>query len=121
DWVQHVIDAGEYFFDWRIALAHAFGTDDTSQIETLMPPLSMQTQGVLDNPTPPMLLVNGLNDEVWPIDDTFLLLRHGTAKQAWVNPQGIHMGRETGVWSSGRMNQEIINPWVVRQLGLTPP
>jgi pimeloyl-ACP methyl ester carboxylesterase len=121
DWVQHVVDAGEYFFDWRIALAYAFGTDDLSQIETLMPPLSLQTQGLLDNPTPPMLLVNGLHDEVWPIDDTFLLLKHGTAKQAWVNPQGIHMGRQTGVWNSGRINQEIINPWILGRFGVTLP
>ena len=71
----------------RIALSYAFGTEDTSKLEDLMPPLSLESQGVLDNPTPPMLLVNGYHDEVWPIEDTFLLLERGTPKQAWVNPQ----------------------------------
>jgi hypothetical protein len=118
--VQHVIDAGEYFFDWRIALSYALGTNDPSQLETLMPPLSLETQGVLDNPTPPMLLVNGVHDEIFPIEDMFLLLRRGSAKEAWVNPQGIHMGRETGVWENNRINAEIIMPWIMRQLSLTP-
>ena len=81
-----------------------------------MPPLSLEAQGLLDNPAPPMLLVNGLHDQVWPIDDTFLLLRHGTPKQAWVNPNGIHMGREPGVWDSARMNAEVIDPWIAAQL-----
>ena len=118
DWVQQVVDAGEYFFDWRIALSYAFGTNDPSQLESLMPPLSIETQGLLDKPTPPMLLVNGLHDQVWPIDDTFLLLKHGTAKQAWINPQGIHMGRQTGVWDSSRINVEIINPWILHRFEL---
>ena len=81
-----------------------------------MPPLSLQAQGLLDKPTPPMLLVNGLQDEVWPIEDTFLLLEHGTPKQAWVNPNGIHMGRESGVWDSGRINREVIDPWIMQRL-----
>jgi esterase FrsA len=116
EWVQKVVGAGEYFFDWRPALAYAFGTDDLTQIERLMPPLSLEAQGLLDNPTPPMLLVNGLHDQVWPIEDTFLLLRHGTPKQAWVNPTGIHMGREPGVWDSARINAEVIDPWIADQL-----
>jgi esterase FrsA len=119
--VQHVVDAGEYFFDWRIALSYAFGTDDPASLEKLMPPLSLEAQGLLDGPTPPMLLVNGVHDEIFPIEDLFLLMTHGTAKEAWVNPQGIHMGRESGVWDSGRINSEIINPWMLRRLGLAAP
>lgn len=113
DWIQHVVDIGEYFFDLRIALSYAVGTDDPSKLEHLMPPLSLQRQGVLDNPTPPMLLVNGFHDEVVPIEDTFLLLEHGTPKLAWINPNGIHMGRESGVWSSARIDEEVIAPWIL--------
>lgn len=118
EWVQHVVDVREYFFDWRVALSYAFGTDDPSELESLMPPMSLETQGVLDNPTPPMLLVNGYRDEVWPIEDTFLLLERGTPKQAWVNPQGIHMGRDSDVWDSGRIEAEVIGPWILQRFEL---
>ena len=45
---QTVVDAGEYFFAWRIALSHAFGTDDPSTREDLMPaPVRSRPHGVL--------------------------------------------------------------------------
>jgi hypothetical protein len=65
-----------------------------------------------------MLLVNGVHDDIFPIEDVMLLLQRGTAKEAWVNPQGIHMGRQSGVWDSERINTEIINPWIMRRLGI---
>jgi hypothetical protein len=44
----------------------------------------LKTLGLLDQPSAPMLLVNGLKDSQIPIADLFLLLQHGDAKDAWV-------------------------------------
>lgn len=59
--------------------------------------------------------VDGFHDEVWPVEDTFLLLTRGTAKEAWINPQGIDMGRQPGVWDSARIDAEFIDPWILRR------
>jgi esterase FrsA len=48
-----------------------------------------------------------------PIDDLFLLLRTGTAKEAWVNPQGGHVGRGPG-WPDGKILTDIALPWLAR-------
>jgi pimeloyl-ACP methyl ester carboxylesterase len=119
--IAEVIEAGEYLFDWRIALSNAFaGVTTMEQLKAAMPTLSLETQGLLGRPTPPMLIVNGTHDEIFPIDDVYLLLGRGTAKEAWINPRGIHMGREPGVWDSSRIADEVILPWIFRRLGLVP-
>jgi hypothetical protein len=66
-------------------------------------------------PSAPMLLVNGVQDSQIPIDDLFLLLRHGDAKDAWVNPVGGHMGRSP-LWPSRRIFDEVLMPWMLRRL-----
>jgi hypothetical protein len=47
--------------------------------------------GLLDNPHPPMLLVNGKDDKQVPIEDLFLLTQHGRPKSVRLFPGG-HMG-----------------------------
>ena len=51
-----------------------------------------------------------------PIDDLFLLLEHGDAKEAWVNPNGGHMGRSPE-WPPGRIAEKVLMPWIVKRLG----
>ena len=34
------------------------------------------TQGVLERPCAPLLLMNGIQDSVFPIEDDYLLLQH---------------------------------------------
>ena len=46
-----------------------------------------------EKPSAPMLVVNGEKDTQVPIADLYLLLRTGTPKFAWVNPEGGHTGR----------------------------
>jgi len=48
-------------------------------------------QGVLDKPSAPLLLVNGTQDTIFPIEDMYLLLQHGNPKEARFYPVG-HMG-----------------------------
>ena len=119
--IEEVVKAGEYFFDWIPALMDAYdGVTTLDQLKAKFPELSLKKLGYLDKPTPPMLVLNGAKDSLFPIDDLFLLLNSGTAKDAWVNPKGIHMGREAGVWENARIADEVVTPWVLRHLGMPP-
>ncbi|MGZ8268992.1 MAG: hypothetical protein ACXW20_15325, partial [Burkholderiales bacterium] len=63
----------------------------------------------------PMLLVNGAQDTQIPISDLFLLLQHGDAKEAWVNPRGGHMGRSAD-WPAPAIAEKVLMPWIVRRM-----
>jgi hypothetical protein len=47
------------------------------------------------------------------------MMKHGDPKDAWVNPQGGHMGRSKE-WSSGDISQKVVMPWIVRALAAAP-
>jgi hypothetical protein len=66
-----------------------------------------------------MLLINGERDTQVPIADLDLLLHNGTPKEAWVNPQGGHMGR-SAEWPDAAIFTQVVVPWVARTLGITP-
>ena len=68
--------------------------------------MSLQTQGWLDKPAAPMLLVNGEKDTQQPISDLYLMMKHGDPKDAWVNPEGGHMGRSEK-WPQRRVLDEV--------------
>ena len=61
-----------------------------------------------------MLVVNGAADAQVPFSDVVLLL-HGSPKEAWVNPEGGHMGR-TKTLPDPVIFATVTLPWVVRQL-----
>jgi len=77
--------------------------------------MSLQTQGWLDKPSAPMLLVNGERDTQQPITDLYLMMKHGDPKDAWVNPAGGHMGRSEQ-WPQRRVLDEVVLPWIERKL-----
>jgi esterase FrsA len=56
-----------------------------------VPKLSLLTQGILDKPSIPLLIVNGKNDAHIPLADHYLLLEHGSPKTVRLFPGG-HMG-----------------------------
>jgi hypothetical protein len=55
------------------------------------PQLSLITQGIADQTCASLLLVNGTEDTIFPIEDMYLLLQHGNPKEARFYPVG-HMG-----------------------------
>ena len=83
------------------------------------PRLSLVERGLIDQSSAPMLLVNGELDTQQPIADLYLMMKHGDPKQAWVNPVGGHMGRSEH-WPTGRILSEVVEPWLMRQLGVEP-
>jgi hypothetical protein len=64
-----------------------------------------------------MLIVGGALDTQVPVSDIDLLLNSGqTPKEAWINPQGGHMGRDAKGWSNQRIFETVTRPWLSRML-----
>jgi len=64
-----------------------------------------------------MLILAGVLDTQVPISDIYLLLDKGDVpKDAWINPQGGHLGRQVKVWPDPVIFRQIIIPWLVRTL-----
>jgi esterase FrsA len=64
-----------------------------------------------------MLVIAGVKDRQVPISDMYLLLDNGDVpKDAWINPNGGHLGRESSGWTDPVIFQKIITPWELKML-----
>ncbi len=117
DWLRASLATGEYLYDYLPAKEKLFGADGLDDLLARAQRFSLLDSGILDQPCAPLLLVNGARDTQIPIADLYLLLEHGDAKQAWVNPQGGHMGRSTQ-WPAPAISERVLMPWIARRLEL---
>jgi esterase FrsA len=115
DWQRKALGTREYLFDLFAARASIYGVETLQQFLDYGPRLSLKNDGVMDKPSAPMLLVNGNHDTQVPIADLDVLLHSGSAKEAWVNPDGAHMGRSRE-WPDARIFREVVVPWMARRL-----
>ena len=106
----------EYLFGLPSALLTQSGFSSLVELVNNQQQLSIVKMGLVDKPTPSMLVVNGLKDTLVPAADTLLLLQHGMPKAAWINPQGFHLAR-SAQWNDERVMDEVIMPWVVATFG----
>ena len=108
----------EYLFDQVPALMSIMeGVHTLEEMGEFQPKMSLVQQGLLGKPMAPMLIIAGVNDTQVPIEDEYLLLSKGDVpKEAWINPQGAHFGRQVGVWPDPRIFKEVIIPWLVKTL-----
>lgn len=113
EWLTRSLETGEYLYDYLEAKCAMFGAPDLEGMLERARAFSLLDLGLLDEPSAPMLLVNGARDSQIPIADLFLLLEHGSTKDAWVNPAGGHMGRSPE-WPSSRIADEVLLPWIAR-------
>src|SRR5205814_2906552 len=104
-------------FDIFPARASVYGTRTMEEFLAYGPRLSLVARDLIDKPSAPMLLVNGERDTQQPIADLYLLMKHGDPKEVWVNPEGGHMGRSER-WPQGKVLAEVVEPWVMRRLGV---
>jgi esterase FrsA len=107
----------EYLFDYAPALISVFdGAASVEDLKVAFPRLSLASQGLLGKPSTPMLIIAGALDTQVPIADAYLLLASGDApKEAWINPQGGHLGRQPKVWPDPVIFNKVLIPWIVRQ------
>jgi esterase FrsA len=75
------------------ARGQALGTKTLEEFLSAAPALSLKALGLLDQPSAPILGVNGKLDDQAPVQDIYLLMEHGSPKEARIYPQGRHMGR----------------------------
>jgi len=108
EWIQKQ-EKGEYPFEFFETIAYAFGLSTYEEWIEYAPRLSLLSQGILDKPSAPLLLVNGIHDSVFPIEDYYLLLQHGSPKCARFYDAG-HMGFTRDTFPT------IMN-WIAEELG----
>lgn len=92
-WLSNV-NTLEYPFDLANTLAYKWGYgNDLEKFKKEAMKFSLLEDGTLDRPEcAKLLLVNGVNDEIFPIDDYYLCLRHGAPKEARFIEDRKHMG-----------------------------
>jgi esterase FrsA len=108
----------EYLFDQVPALMNIFdGVKTLDDLAASLGKMSLVKQGLLGKPTTPMLILAGVLDTQVPMSDIYLLLSKGDVpKDAWINPQGGHLGRQVKVWPDPVIFKQVIIPWLVRTL-----
>ena len=109
-WLHESQFASSYLFNLSETRAMIFGLRTVDEFMAAAASMSLLDQGWLDRPSAPMLLVNGKKDEQVPIDDLYLLLEHGSPKQARVFPDAGHMGKSPDAL-------HVVVAWLKRRLG----
>jgi hypothetical protein len=109
EWIARA-QTGEYPFELAETLAAAFGGESYEDWVRTAPSLSLLEQGILDKPCAPLLLVNGVHDSIFPIQDMYLLLEHGPPKAARFFADQSHMG--------GPRATDLVVGWLREQLTL---
>jgi esterase FrsA len=112
----------EYLFGLGPALMSIYeGAKTVDDLATMLPKMSLVSQGLLGKPTAPMLIIAGVLDTQVPISDAYLILNSGDVpKEAWINPQGGHLGRQVKVWPDPVIFRQVIIPYLVRTLEAPP-
>ncbi len=120
EWQRKSLSTTEYLFDLFASRSFAYGVNTLDEFLAYGPRLSLKTEGYLGKPSAPMLIINGAKDTQVPISDLYLLLMSGgSAKEAWVNPDGGHTGR-SDEWPGSRITEEIVMPWIKARLDMGP-
>jgi esterase FrsA len=113
----------EYLFGLVPALTSIYERAKTiDDLAEILPKMSLVYQKLLGKPTAPMLIISGALDTQVPVSDTYLLLSNGDVpKEAWINPQGGHLGRQVKIWPDPVIFRQVIIPWLVRTLEVSAP
>lgn len=79
------------------ARSQAMGVKTLDEFLAIAPRFSLKDQGLLEQPSAPLLGVNGKRDDQAPVADIYLLMEYGNPKEARIYPEGGHMGRTRGM------------------------
>lgn len=115
EWQLKALGTREYLLDLFGARANVFGVETLDEFLEYGPRMSLLHDDQIDRPCAPMLVMNGGKDSQVPIADQLLLLQRGDAKEAWINPRGIHMGFGAG-YGPDRVIREIVAPWLLKKI-----
>ena len=96
------------------ARSYIFGVKSLEEVLKIAPTLSLVTQGLIDQPSAPLLCINGKDDDQHPISDLYLLAEHGRPKDLRIIAGAGHMGRK-----KDQSNDEvvgIVTQWLTEKL-----
>lgn len=96
------------------ARSYIFGVKTLEEVLKIAPSLSLVTQGLMDQPCAPLLCINGKEDDQHPVQDIYLLLEHGSPKDARIIAGAGHMGRKKG--ESNDEVVQIVTSWLKEKL-----
>src|SRR6202171_5395244 len=115
----HLFCQKDYMRDHAPAvMAIIEGVNNLDDMVARFPKLSLVEQQLLGKPSAPLLIIGGVLDTQVPISDIYLILSSGDVpKEAWINPQGGHLGRQVKVWPDPVIFRQVIIPYLVRKLG----
>ena len=113
DWQKTALHTKEYLLDFPQSRLFILGQPSIEAMLDFMP--SMSLKPLLNKPTPPMLVIGGAHDTQNPYSDIELLLKSGSPKYAWINPEGGHMGRSK-TWDNAKILDQVTMPWIVDRL-----
>jgi pimeloyl-ACP methyl ester carboxylesterase len=114
-WQQQAFKTKEFLFDYVPSRLHMLGQRTVEEAFAFMPSLSLRDAGLIAKPSPPMLVIAGAKDTQVPFEDFLLLLRNGSPKHAWVNPDGGTMGRSLTI-KDDDITANVVIPWVRQRL-----
>lgn len=109
EWLENV-NKLEYPFDLGNTLSYKWGYPDLESFIKEAPKFSLLNDGTLQKPCCKVLLVNGNDDEIFPIDDMFVALENGQPKLARMVKGKKHMGEPDSFF--------IILKWIYGILGI---
>lgn len=120
--MNSVLGNREYLFGLVPATLAIFqGANSVEDLGQIYPKMSLVNQHLIGRPTSRMLIIAGALDTQVPISDAYLLLSSGDVpKEAWINPQGGHLGRQVKVLPDPVIFRSVIVPWLVRALEAEP-
>jgi esterase FrsA len=96
------------------ARSYVFGVKTLEEVLKIAPGLSLVTQGIIDQPSAPLLCITGKEDDQHPISDFYLLAEHGSPTDIRIIAGAGHMGRKAG--QSNDEVQQIITRWLRQKL-----
>ncbi|KAJ5836947.1 hypothetical protein N7447_002973 [Penicillium robsamsonii] len=92
EWLSKANDH-EYPFVLTSAMAEKYGYDNEEEfVKNAQKKFSLVETGVLDQDNCRLLLLNGVDDGVVPIEDCMVTLRHGGPKESRFFENRVHMG-----------------------------
>ncbi len=94
DWIR-AQDQMEYPFALAGALAYKFGYRGADPVESYIADarkFSLLDAGVLDRPSCKLLILNGMEDSIFPIEDSFIVAERGHKKDLLARGDRQHMG-----------------------------
>jgi esterase FrsA len=105
-----------YLVDFAPSIGFMLGTKPGDDTDKAWAGMSLRQRGLLGQPTAPMLVVGGARDPLVPVGDLFAMMTSGTQpNEAWIHPQGLHMGRVPGVWRDEELLMKVMLPWLQKQ------